>query len=317
MAYVGKQVFVGRHRSVLAITVLAVTALLLFETRLAEMFLTFCFGGVVPGTGIVLSPNAVIIIMVSAAWLTIMLALAKLLIGRARKRRHIRREMTILTRVSRTAIELTPQVPTSVERADPGVIGEIATVPATRTRREVEAPLPEAAELIRNDGLRAAAAADRHRKFRARIKYFFAASVGTAIDLAELAAMVVAWTGRRIGRVARALAVTVAAGSVWMIMSGRKMLRMIWRWSFRQAGIAWRWSAPHLWKFDEWLELRIRMSEAWIARKVNSSDMIRSSILMVREYRKSLTALSFRMAFKQVPQRFRKTDKSQSTSTAD
>jgi hypothetical protein len=282
---------------VYAIAAVMVMAYVVFNTRLVEMFLTFAFGGVVPGTDMVLAPETVMLLMIGLAVCTVLLATLKLAITRARKRRHLHRTMTLATKASSVAIGM-PSVEKTGHQA-PMYIAEPAAV----------APeAPTASERLATD-----TSIPRFTIGALRMRHITAAFGRRIADIGAIAGLAARFVSMTVLTLGRIIAAATTSGAISTFSFVRASAKVAWRSIVRATAAMWQWAEPRLLKFDEWLELQVRRAESWATRKFQSSPTARSFMIMAREYWKSVVALSFRLAFKPVPKVARKSSKSRST----
>jgi hypothetical protein len=89
MMYIGRLLFSGRMKLLYALIGLCLVALIMIDPRIAEVFLEFCFNGVIPGTNIVLSPDTMIWAVTGILASFFVVGVVSSAVKRARRNRHL------------------------------------------------------------------------------------------------------------------------------------------------------------------------------------------------------------------------------------
>mgnify|MGYP000695756407 CR=1 FL=1 len=89
MVYYGRALISGRQKLVYGLTGLCAVILLVLNPRIVEAFLLFCFGGVVPGTDIVLSPDTVMWSTVAAIGIFLATIITRMVLSSMRRKWHV------------------------------------------------------------------------------------------------------------------------------------------------------------------------------------------------------------------------------------
>lgn len=247
-----RTVLTTKHKAVLWFLGLLFLWEVLQSNAVLEAFLTFGFAGVVPGTNIVLSPDGVILVTgITLALLFIAITL-RLLLKRPKER-----------------------IPANMDLAAEALAGEPAVVVA-----ETVTPAPVVshhtppkspgilARTIKN--IRAFSVSMRRRAVRI---------MGIALEWIDVKMPIVA---RALHRVAQ---ITWAVGMIMFVFM-RKWTIITLQHTKRQVATFWQWLVPYLWKFDTWLELRVRAFTKWARYKSRQYHSLTVMISMYRQYKK-------------------------------
>lgn len=260
MVYPGRTYIAGRQKPLLIVMAIILLLMPFINTRLAEAVLAFCFGGVVPGTDIILSPDTVI-------WSVIGLltsgAVASMWYA-ARRSRRIRMHYNMLAansskRVSVTIIE-TEAVP------------DIPYVSDSRQDERLAAPAR---------GRVARRVTGRLTTSRISGKAILAKLGSSLADMHAIFLSVI----RQLGKFGRFLAVVTQRGLLMLRAANYAVLRDSVTMASQIAGFSarsisasirsasrmalgiWAWAEPRFWRFDAWLELQVRKLESMTFKK--------------------------------------------------
>jgi hypothetical protein len=249
-----RTVLTAKHKAVLWFLGLLILWEVLQSNAVLEAFLTFGFAGVIPGTNIVLSPNAVIMV----TGITLALVFIAIILGILLKRPKNRVPANLERVAEAVAIEqagLTPVIPSVATASVPKHIPK-PTTPGL---------------LMRTWG---------------RLR---AAALPVEQQLLHMSGVVMAWLDQKmpvVGRALhRALQITWALGII-MFVFARKGTIIASRWARKYARLFWQWLVPYLWKFDTWLELRVRAFTKWARFKSRQYHSLTIVISMFRQYKK-------------------------------
>jgi hypothetical protein len=283
MAYVNNEVFLGRHRLVYAVAGGLLITSIVFKARLVDTMLLFFLAGQVPGTSIVLSPDTMLWAVGVAIWALLGLIVVRSFIKRSHRNRHKWRTVIPVRTVEKTQISVVAtdvEVPVAVRAIEPPIVD----IP-------VQQPVALSVDPIRY--------IPPHKRLQLK---FALVSLGLVLkDLASVAALIIKRTGQLLVAALRVIAIALAVVARKSAALTVKLAVYTWHFVAQKSSEFWQWLEPRLWNFDEWLELRVRSLEAWTARKVRTSPRLSSLAVVLREYRKTLRAVSFRLAFKPVP----------------
>lgn len=214
-----------------------------------ESILTFGFAGVVPGTSIVLSPNAVILVTALTLTLLFFVILLTILLKRPKERvpADLTRATEALAAVSAEgSTQPIPQAVVSDHPSQPGSFARIAT------------KLQAIATLIRR-----------------RIMRF----TGIGLEWLDVKLPILARALQRISQVVWAVGmITFVFARKWTIIAAQFVKR--------QLAVFWHWLVPYLWKFDTWLELQVRAFTKWARYKSRQYHSLTVLISMYRQYKK-------------------------------
>jgi hypothetical protein len=287
----------GRHRAVYTLAAIVLAAFIILKTRLVEAFMSLVFAGVVPGTGIVLSPDTMILVAATSIWVILGVVIIRAIILRNRRGRHVWHQATVkreaaVRKVGRQVV---------VQATAPAAVTTAAAVPL---QQEPAPGQQQAAPQKARQAVPATPKAPRKPIVGPALSKFRIAFLAAARATSNDTKTVLAWLGRGAAACASgaAFAVAVAAKAV---VAATKFLAAaaysLYRRTMQLLSDLWRWAEPLLWQLDEWLELRVRRTEAWARRKIERSPRLQSWAVTMRGLRKSLRALSLRLAFKPVP----------------
>lgn len=251
-----RTVLTAKHKAVLWFLGLLILWEVLQSNAVLEAFLTFGFAGVIPGTNIVLSPNAVIMV----TGITLVLICIAIILGVLLKRPKNRVPANLERVAEAVAVEqaaLTPAMPSAA---------------AAVSSSTPHAPKPAAPGLLMRTWGRVRAIA-----------------LPVEQQLLRISGVVMAWLDQKmpiVGRVLhRAMQITWALGVIIFVFV-RKWTIIASRWTRKYVRLFWQWLVPYMWKFDTWLELRVRAFTKWARFKSRQYHSLTIIISMFRQYKK-------------------------------
>ena len=256
----------------------------IMNTRLIEAILAFSFGGVVPGTDIILSPDTMIWSVIGILGLFLLV-----LIGRIIYKTY----MAIRSKPKRSDSSLGEGTPISVRvqtaPASAGIIwtkqADASKTPATaQAQAQQSGPVMQSRpaqrlQLQKRQNQQARSAASAWAKLRhmswsqlTRVRSASASSLKITGAAVVMASTGIVWAFRsgskKTAGVTRRLSRTTYRGLKTATAYSLASAAQAGRWTVRTGGDLWRWAEPRLWSFDGWLELQVRKIEKWLARTV-------------------------------------------------
>lgn len=266
-----RTVLTTKHKVVLWCLGLIVLWEVLQSNAVLEALLTFGFAGVIPGTGIVLSPDAVIMVTGIALLLVFAAIILRALLKRPKER-----------------------IPANVERATQAIehpyvglapIAEHQLVTAVASAAAPQKPMQPTVWFR----MRA-----RLHTVWARMEQSFLHYSGIVLTWLDKQMPIVARFLRRVGQIVWAIGLIVFVFSrKWAIIGARFVQKY--------AKQLWVWLVPYLWKFDEWLELKVRAFTKWARFKSKQYHSLTIIISMFRQYKKMYSQSPLSGMFKQKP----------------
>ena len=246
-----RTVLTTKHKAVLWFLGLLFLWEVLQSNAVLEAFLTFGFAGVIPGTNIVLSPDSVIMVTGIALVLLFIAIVLRLLLKRPKER-----------------------IPANLERATEALV-------ATPVAADISAPAPI---VLQHDTTPKASSVLSRIIEKLRV-------LGTSMRrrLIRIVGITLEWLDVKTPAVARAL--QRVSQIVWAI--GMIVFVFVRKWTITAVRYAkqkitafWQWLVPYLWKFDTWLELRVRALTKWARYKSRQYNSLTVLIGMYRQYKK-------------------------------
>lgn len=247
-----RTVLTTKHKAVLWFLGLLFLWEVLQSNAVLEAFLTFGFAGVVPGTNIVLSPDGVMLVTGIALALLFAGIVLRLLLKRPKER-----------------------IPANLDLATEA----LASAPAGATAESaMPAPVISHHTPPKNPGIVARIMEKTH-----------VLSVSMRRRAARIVGIALEWLDVKMPIVARAL--HRAAQIVWAVgmigfVFARKWTIITLQYLKRRMAAFWHWLVPYLWKFDTWLELRVRSFTKWARYKSRQYHSLTVLISMYRQYKK-------------------------------
>lgn len=248
-----RTVLTTKHKAVLWFLGLLFLWEVLQSNAVLEAFLTFGFAGVVPGTNIVLSPDGVILVTGITLALLFIAIILRLLLKRPKER-----------------------IPASL-----GLAAEaLADAPAIEAT-ETLAPAPVVSHH---------APSSKAPGFLARsTKKLRLLSVSMRRRATRIIGIALEWLDVKMPVVVRALhrlsQIVWAVGMITFVFIRKWAISTI-RYAKRQIVALLQWLVPYLWKFDTWLELRVRVFTKWARYKSRQYHSLTVLISMYRQYKK-------------------------------
>lgn len=289
MAFVRKEIFLGRHRPIIALAVIVLLAFIIMETRLVEALMSLVLAGVVPGTGIVLSPDTMLLAAAGAIWVLFGVLVIQALIMRSRRGRHA----WSLAKISRgdIALDVGKRVVVQAAAATEIAATEVATALAPSSVSAARRPrLAAMRRLLRKLG-----------RTLQRTRFAGVLIVRGLLISGKIAADVLGRGAAAAGRSFGAAIIGAAMFAVNAFLVLETSVYLIVRWIGAVVVDIWHWAEPYLWNFDEWLELRVRRAETWARRRMRQSARLNVWTARYREFLRLVRIVSFRLAFKPAP----------------
>lgn len=211
---------------------------LLHNPTIFDAVLTFCLAGVVPGTGVVLSPNAVIAIVGGMLGLIVLLIIGIPIVRRAYRRR------------SRVALHPSSEQPATIASDVPVVVSNFETAPIPRTitkkpRHPLLVKLGVAVVLV-----------------RAKLQALLAKLGPKTGRVLSIIVVVISHEAKQLALLVRKLSVRLHASIIDAL-----------KWSRDQLVVFWRWLKPHIHAFDAWLAKRVKPYQKKITKKAHKNDL--------------------------------------------
>lgn len=269
MVYLSRLLFSGKQKILIAVSVVLLLSLPGVYPKIIESLLAFCFGGVVPGTNIVLSPDTIIWSVVAILSAMVLAVIFRIVLRVVRKRQFTPITVTVI-----------PSEPIVLDISF-GTQPSLAAVPNPR-------PVASIPFVIRRSfGFDEKIAKTIMRVRISTVKILSLVLVAARIisrNISNGLMMVSSYVLRTVKRALVLSGYFLRQSMVFAWIASKKLLYF----SGQKLSAFWQWIEPYLWKFDEWLELKTRQLEAWVARKMNQYDTFRTMHGIGKEYKKSL-----------------------------
>lgn len=289
MVYKARLLLSGRQKIALVLLLVAIVAFLANYPRITEAILAFLLGGVVPGTNIVVPPDAVLLLVVAVFVIGTLALVLRMYFKAARNKRNFR--------IAVQSIHSEPVLP---EPRDTVLAAESSYEPKAGAGVSVALHKRHAFSRIITSGLRrfshvliiAWTAADRavqavsgilDEELRLAGRWIWK-GLSFAVE-ALYTLLVLLWYGietaaKFIYQLSRKAAKLCAKGTRGAVL-----------WTARIMRNSWQRSRPQLKRLDSWLEVRVHAFETGVRRRLGRYEAVRSVAAMSREYRKSVNEL--------------------------
>jgi len=251
--------------------------------EMIDAFLTFCLAGVVPGTNVVLSPEAVMRFAgITIGIIIILLALRPILRNLFGKKKQHDEPMPL---------NVEQPVSNSADGIIEHPVDEPAITPAQAFReqtfvtQDTESLTAEVAEEIAQQNTAPtwfSVLADKVYALLEKVMPRLLASLVKAGVLAQ----------PKLKRVQEEVAKASA-------LVKRRAVKDFW-WAIAHAKAFWRWLVPYLWQFDGWLEIKVRAIEDRVKHKVKHHDTAGTVVDLSKHAKRAVSEMDVQTKVKKV-----------------
>lgn len=231
--------------------------MLFLNPTVFEAVLTFCLAGVVPGTGVVLSPNAVIAIVGGVLGFIALLIFVVPVTKRNRRRRRV-----VTSNTADESLTAANTVPAPVSRPAV-VVGETEQPSIT----------PQPPQQPNNPHPLKVKIAVAMVLVRSKIKLFIARVAPALSRFTTLTAIVVRHEAKA---AARRLRIAYEAVKKYTVIGAL--------WLTTQGVAAWKWLKPRIHQFDAWLAAETKPLRRKLAKKARKND----TLMLLRDVTRGL-----------------------------